>query len=481
MTRPIARPRASVLRHMVIVLAALVVVASGCGSRLSHERLLADAGGAQGGDSGGNGVSNAAPGSATGTVVDGQQSPEVTSTVPGATGVLGAGRSSAVGAALSTGAIAASGCTTPKSPIIIGSVGQESGVLGSIFYGGVVAVRAWVAYVNAEVGGVGCHRIARYVVADDGGDPARHQALVQQLVEQDGVQAFVYMDAAITGESSQPYLTKKGIPVVGSEGGGQWFYNSPVYFPQEPHGLPLGEAFVASSAELARQTGRSRVGVLGCIEVSTCSELVNNADAWAAKYHVNLVYKANATIVQPDYTAVCQAAKQAGVQILVVGLDANSLDRLTRSCRSVQFVPSYDFAAPAMTSTLASNPSLDGAYLASVVMPALGEATSNPEIQLFLRVMKKYAPGAFTLGTAQAGWLAARLFELGLKNLPDPPTSRAMLEGLWAIGTTDLGGTTCPLTFIKGQNAPSTPICHWLIQIKGGAYVLAFGAARKIP
>jgi branched-chain amino acid transport system substrate-binding protein len=48
---------------------------------------------------------------------------------------------------------------------------------------GAATVRAWASYVNSR-GGLGGHRV-RVIIADDGNDPARAQALVRQLVEKE--------------------------------------------------------------------------------------------------------------------------------------------------------------------------------------------------------------------------------------------------------------------------------------------------------
>ena len=51
------------------------------------------------------------------------------------------------------------------------------------------ALRVWVKWTNAQ-GGVSGHPVSA-IFADDGGDPARHRAAVQKMVEQDKVVAFV--------------------------------------------------------------------------------------------------------------------------------------------------------------------------------------------------------------------------------------------------------------------------------------------------
>src|SRR5205814_1199794 len=108
-----------------------------------------------------------------------------------------------------------------KSRITISVVGTLSGVAGASLGPQVDGVRVWTRWIN-DRGGVNGHPVD-VVIGDDGGDPSRHQALVQQFVEQKKVIAFIANPEALTGQGSVAYLTKAGIPVVGSEGAGQWF------------------------------------------------------------------------------------------------------------------------------------------------------------------------------------------------------------------------------------------------------------------
>ncbi len=50
-----------------------------------------------------------------------------------------------------------------------------------------------------------------------------------------------------------------------------------------------------------------------------------------------------------------------------------------------------------------------------------------------------------------------------------PTTSQAILNGLWTIRNNDLGGTTYPLTFVNGQDAPEQ-LCGWLVEIVDGQF-----------
>src|SRR5207245_1137951 len=297
----------------------------------SHQRLLADARGndATNQQAGGASAGSASGVSATGlgqaATGPGQAAPESgTGGAPTAGGVSRSGATA--GGSTGAGAATASGttsCLQKKSTVTIGTVGQQSGVAGGTIAGGAKAVQAWVAMVNAR-NGVNCHPV-KYIVLDDGGDPSRNQSLVQQLVEQDHAIAMVYVDAPLTGQASLNYLTSKRVPVVGTELGSPWVYSSPMYFPQGASGNLVYAVIVAAVAAIGKPNGQNKIGTLECVEVNICSGADATVRKYASQFGLVDVYDGHGSLVQPDYTASCQAAQSAGAQILLIALDANSI------------------------------------------------------------------------------------------------------------------------------------------------------------
>src|SRR5438093_953182 len=97
--------------------------------------------------------------------------------------------------------------------IRLGSFGVQSGVLGATMAPFFQGARAWVADVTAR-GGLNGHPV-RLIVGDDGGDPAKTQALVRRMVEQDKVQAFYTVAAPTTLQAATPYLEQAQVPIIG--------------------------------------------------------------------------------------------------------------------------------------------------------------------------------------------------------------------------------------------------------------------------
>src|SRR5205807_9885797 len=73
----------------------------------------------------------------------------------------------------------------PKSTILLGSVGTESGPIGQQLVPLLPAARAWISDVNAR-GGLNGHPV-KLITGDDGGDPNRALALARRMVDEDKV------------------------------------------------------------------------------------------------------------------------------------------------------------------------------------------------------------------------------------------------------------------------------------------------------
>jgi ABC-type branched-subunit amino acid transport system substrate-binding protein len=460
------------VRAVAIVLS-LAGFAGACGSEIDHERLLEAARGP-------------APVSAdriapAPLASDGSLAPAPAAGSAGgpATPAGGGGPAGAAGAPApgDVSLPAASGvpdgeasCATRKSTITIGSVGQQSGVIGAITAPGTKAVQAWVAAVNAA-GGVACHPV-RYIALDDGGDPSRHQAQVRQLVEEEHAIALVFQDAPITGQATVDYLTQRRVPVIGSETAEEWFYSSPMYFPQGSSGSDIFAQTFTAVAEVAKPMGRTRLATVSCIETALCSGVYALAPESAPRAGLELVYRGQVSIAQPDYTSSCQAAKSAGAEILYVGLDSNSITRLARSCESVNYRPLY--ATTSIVGPQPGNPSFEGMVVNQSVVPWF---TDGPGVQEYRAALKRYAPGVAIDSMTIHAWTAAKLFELAAANLPDDPTSADVLNGLWSIKDNDLNGLTSPLTFTRDQKSTRWT-CFWITQITGDRYTSPNGGQR---
>jgi branched-chain amino acid transport system substrate-binding protein len=354
-------------------------------------------------------------------------------------------------------------------------VGTYSGPIGVVTGPLLRAVQAWVGFIN-DKGGLKGHPV-QLLVYDDGGDSARHRAQVQEAIEQRHVIAFVQNGEAMTGRPSVEYITAKRVPVIGSDTGDDWFYDSPMYFPQATSGDQLWRLWASGVAQQMVPTGKTKMASLFCVEIGPCDEADRILAEEAARVGFEHVYRGKASLTQPDYTAECLSARNAGAQVIMMGLDGQSQLRIANSCARQGYRPVFSSPASAAPGgkIVKEEPNLDGYVTTSSVFPYLQSGT--PATDEFNQAMRTYAPKeGIGVGSA-TGWVSAKLLEKAAVNLPEPPTSEAVLQGLWALHEDTLGGLTGPLTFVANQPAPRMT-CGWNMVVKNQAWTSPDGFHR---
>lgn len=469
----------------IAAVATICLLAASCGTRRSHDDVVAAA---RGGTTGAA-VSPGAGAVAGVTPGDASNPRGATTDVAGAAGAGSAagGDATSTGGGTATGgtsgapggtggsasAAAGSAAVTSGSPIRVGVVGTLSGPAGASLKPLSDGVRIWAKAVN-DKGGVNGHQV-EVLVADDGGDPARHRSLVQEFVEQRKVMAFVANPEALTGEGSVDYLTKAGVPVIGSEMAGQYFYESPDYFPQGSHGNALAQASMLAIATAAKEKKFTKVASITCVEVKVCRDAYDQGPRLASKYGLQMVYRAQASLGQPDFTAECLNAQRAGAQVMSMGMDANAVRAIAQACSRQGYHPLYSFTSGIAIGAHAQDPNLNGALVTTSVGPWTDGNT--PGRKEFQDAMARYAKGVSIGGGHMLGWAAGKVFELGAKDLPEPPTAKAVLDGLGRIHGDVLADLTGPLLFSPGKPAQPT-VCSFTVTISGGKFVTGMGGTR---
>jgi branched-chain amino acid transport system substrate-binding protein len=340
------------------------------------------------------------------------------------------------------------------------------------------AVQAWVAEINAK-GGVSGHPI-EFTVADDGNDPSRNRALIQQMVEQEHVIAFLLNCAPLSGAAAVSYIQQKQIPVIGVEGGSEWANENSMYFPQLPNGRLQGVAFSGSLATAAIANGTKKVALITCTESPACKTSAPNKEQ-VERFGAQVVYSADVSLAQPDFTAQCLSARNAGAGVVMVGLDAGSIMRFADSCSNLNYSPTFGSDSQSTTDDFLRNHSLDGMIINSTLAPWFLDAL--PSIAAMRSAMGKYAPGVPVLPSSVVGWSAAKLFERAAGRLPDSPTSADILAGLWRVRGDDLDRITTPLTFDRGATANSAHIqpCWWTVRLSHGTWINTGDGTRHCP
>jgi branched-chain amino acid transport system substrate-binding protein len=459
MSTPIARRR----RVLPFLLVALAMTAAACGGHLSDAEVRA----ASGVPNPGPTVSSAD--GAGGPTAPGPRDAPVTTTEAAA--VPGAGSGTAAASTTVAPAAKAAGTPGETGPIVIGSVGTYSGPAGSSTSAIPKAVQVWAASVNARGGLLG--RQVQVVVQDDGGDPARYASAVQDLVENRHVVAFVGQ-ASLGMSAGTAYLQRKGIPVIGTDCSLAAWYSSPVYFPQCAN---LGDPSTGITFRLARKVSdKHRLGIVYCSESPACSDSVPSLERAAAANGVQVVYKAQVSLAQIDYTANCQAARDKQADLFLVAGDPNTVERFARSCDRQAYHP--QFVQPSVTISAKSRevPGLGDMIVVSQVFPFSGAA--SPAAKEFQQALARFAPKD-QAGPAHAyGWAAAKLFELAATRAAQAShslTPATLIKAMHTIKGETLGGLTTTLDF-SGPTPRNAP-CQFGLRAGPQGWTTPFGTS----
>jgi branched-chain amino acid transport system substrate-binding protein len=268
------------------------------------------------------------------------------------------------------------------------------------------------------------------------------------------------------------YLTQKRVPVIGSELGGQWFYTSPMFFPQTSSGLALTYVNIAGIARYVVPKGKTKVATLTCQEAQFCTDANRIWPQMAPSFGLQVVSQGRASLAQPDFTSECLSAKNANAQVLLMAMDTNSVGRIASACSRVDFHPVFSFATTVTVDRMRSDPNLEGTVLALPLAPWF--QASNPSIAQYRDTMARYSPGNTVTASGENGWAAAKLFELAGTRGSDPTTSAGILDGLWSMKNETLGGLIPAVTFTKDQNAPDVK-CWSVVVITGGQFTAPEG------
>jgi branched-chain amino acid transport system substrate-binding protein len=439
---------------------------TGCGSRLSSQ-TIADAAhrpiirGSLGSISGGSdGAAGSAVGSSSGS------STTAPAAVSGGVSSSAHASGATAGSAGSTSGAKPVGATTPGagSTVALGNVGTYSGVIGAVFSGAQQTIEVWQAYVNAH-GGLNGHPVHVYI-EDDGADPSTSVSDVEQEVSQDHVIAFVGNLVPLTVNASVSYLQQQNIPVIGGDASSNAWWQSPMLFPQASSAVGTDEADFTIKAAAAK--GYTKMALLYCVEDPTCSNNVQQIISSTQAYGVQTVYSSSFSITQPDFTAQCIDAKQAGATFVYFAGDGDSLIRMSNNCAAQNYTPAYVGDSIAITANLASDPHLNGLIAGQTNFPWIDGYT--PAQATYQQAVKQYDPRLAGSATTAAEWAAGMLAVAASKDLTASPTSAQFLQGLWSIKNNNLGGLAPPLTF--NQNAPATPSnCYFLMTLQNGQFV----------
>jgi branched-chain amino acid transport system substrate-binding protein len=371
----------------------------------------------------------------------------------------------------SSPSVAASAATGAGSTIEIGEVCSCSGTFGADVSGASQVADAWVKSTNAS-GGLNGHPL-KVLFMNDGSNPATSVTDAESLISD---HVAVILDLTILDSTWVKQASAAKIPVIGGN------FSSDQYF-QDPNWYPSGQtndSIVYSNAATAKAAGGAKLGLLYCAESPQCQVSVTPTGTAAKQLGLQLVYSGSISATAPTYTAQCLAAKEAGVDALII-LDSPSVIRnVAQDCVQQGYTPSFVQEGSSFDNEDFTSPGLDNHLWAD--FPVIPYFVDTPAVQAMNTAVDKYVPG---LRSNAADWsqfslqawsglllLKQAVTAAGVK-AGDDVSSATIIKGLDMTSNQSLGGFTPPLTFTAGQ--PNPVDCWYTGRVENGKPVVVNG------
>jgi branched-chain amino acid transport system substrate-binding protein len=363
----------------------------------------------------------------------------------------------------------------PKSEIRLGSIGAGSGPIGAAMQSIVDGAKAWSQDVNAR-GGLNGHPV-RVIFVDDSGDPAAGLALARRLVEQDKIHAFYATHAPTTEEAYVRYAEDKHVPIIGTCGCSNVVDTSPMIFHVGP-GSPGGATW-AHVLQFTALTDKRKAALLYCREVSVCPLLAAGVRQASKQADFQVVYEAQISLAQPDYTAEMLAARNVGADVVILISDNATAVRVARSAHRQDYTPVISIQQSANEDSFLSlgKEDVDGA-LVSAVVP---DYANSPKLADYRKAMARFVPGGRRGSFSAQTWAAGKLLEVIAAGFPADVSSADILTGLHALRGETLGGLVPPMTFAPGRGHGDVNQCIIPSRVEGGKFVYPFGEQFSCP
>jgi branched-chain amino acid transport system substrate-binding protein len=352
-----------------------------------------------------------------------------------------------------------------KSPIVIGTLDESTGVGSADLHFPAIVAPAAVKWINAH-GGIDGHPLELHLV-NTGGNPSNGIPDARRLVEQNHVVALVGNADASVETSYASYLTQKRIPVIGAEEDTGVWLTSPYFFPTTAG----GDVGVNSFAYVAQKFGYQRIGGVVFANCPPCAQGVKITASIAPGLGLKVVSTQQVPFVSPSYTSTCVALKQAGAQFIQLALDTSSVSQLYQQCKIQSFAPFYGLQGSVADGTLGVG--------ASKGIQAGGEMQSFPwwsdvpGAADFRAAMAQYAPGQFYQNpTATSVWTSFMILRQALQNVPlgSTVTSSDVLQGLYSIKNLTLGGLLQQPVSYSQSTPPFHFNCYFVVSQKDGSW-----------
>lgn len=244
-----------------------------------------------------------------------------------------------------------------------------------------------------------------------------------------------------------------------------------MYFPSAAS-IPTS---AVGAAKLAVGAGRNKVATIYCVEAQACQLWRDAIASRAGSVGATVVYQAQVSLAQPDFTAECLQAQRNGAQAVLAGLDSSSISRVARACLQQGYRPGFYTGGLATTAATAADPNLDGLCVSLQTFPFVADDLPGAREQR--AAVRRFAPTMEPSTTTAAVWVAGMLLREVAQQLPEVVSPTDFVNALHQIRNNTLGGLAPPLSFTAGQPA-AEPRCFFMAIVKQRQYTAPYGSKQ---
>ncbi|MBV8297039.1 MAG: ABC transporter substrate-binding protein [Acidimicrobiia bacterium] len=460
---------------LAAILVAMMLVAAGCGARLSKTQLAQAAGssggsggvsaGAAGGDQGGP-AAGGDQGSATGGATSGGSTSGGTSggSTGGSSGP-GAQAAGAAGACAATGGNSDVGVTA--NSITLANVSLLTGPVPGLFKGAKDGTQAFFNYQNS-MGGV-CGRHLNLDARDDQFDANQNKAQYQDAVGKDF--GFVGSFSVVDQGGASVLSAHPDVPDVAYALSHEHFSLPNNFSPQPlPPGWRLGPLNYFKA-----KFGPSVISHMAIFveDAQSAKDAAAGEQAAAQSVGYSFVYSRVIEPTEANFSSDVVNMQSKGVKGIMMAGEVGAFVRMAKAMKQQNFsVPFANWGAnaydPAFVTSDAA-PATNGSLIDQQLAMFQGQ-DNLPEIQLFNRWLRQVGgtPDIF----AAFGWESARLFVQALTASPAvaaKPTRAGVMAQLKQIDNFDGNGMLAP----AGPASKRPPTCFIVISVQNGTFVRA--------
>jgi branched-chain amino acid transport system substrate-binding protein len=336
-------------------------------------------------------------------------------------------------------------------------------------------VKAGIGLYNSE----GYH--LKYVIADTGSSPAGTLTAAQKLVDQDHVFAIITTSGLTF--AAAPFLTSKGIPVIGAEVDGPEWVTARNMF--SVFGYSLFNTVQTTTGNILKLLKASNFSAIGYSISPSSSNAAKSAAASAQNAgvkvgYLNTSYPFGSTNVGPSVLAM----KAAGVDSFEGELEQVTSYAILTGLRQQGVtlkVPilAAGFGSDILKADAATQQAAQGAYFLNTYQPMI---MNTPATQRFSNALQQYAgiPGVDATYNVYHPYISVDAFVTGLKAAGGHPTQDQFINAMLGITNYNAAGLygNHTISFAmagRGDNGNGADNCFYIMLYQGNAFHLVPG------